>query len=201
MKLSFIITSTLAAAAFASAADLSEGIRLYEAKNYTQAQEVFRAVIQDEPENSQALYYLGMSLLGSGNGSEALDNLKKAADLAPDSDRIQVGLARAYIDQKDYDNAAAALDKARQANPDNPELPYYAGLVDLHDKKYEEAAKNLEQAIERDPNNAYAHYYAALAYNGLKQPDQVTSHFQIFLKMAPKAPEAAKVRSFLKATR
>ena len=108
-----------------------------------------------------------------------------------------MALVRAYIDQKDYDQAETALNQVREINAENAELPYYSGLVNLQKKNYEQAASDFETAIERNPDNAYAHYYAGMAYNGLKRPDQMTSHFQMFLKLTPKAPEAAKVRSFL----
>lgn len=187
------------AVAVASAADLGRGVQLYEEKNYQQAEKVLREAVNEEPENARAQYYLGMALLGLKRPADAAASLKTAADLAPDSDQYRMGLVKAYVDQKDYDQAETALNQVREINAENAELPYYSGLINLQKKSYEQAAGDLEAAIERDPDNAYAHYYAGLAYNGLKRPDKVTSHFQMFLKLAPKAPEAAKVRSLLNA--
>ena len=80
-------------------------------------------------------------------------------------------------------------------------MPFYRGQLALAQKNYKAAAADLEKAIELDPDNAHAHYYAGLAYNGLKRPDQMVKQFQVFLRMAPNAPEAAKVRSVLRAVR
>ena len=183
--------------AVAAIAQVDRGVELYEAKNYQQAEKVLREAVGSEPENARAHYYLGMTLLNLKRPAEAAESLKTAADLAPTSDQYRMALVRAYIDQKDYDQAETALNQVREINAENAELPYYSGLINLQKKNYEQAASDFETAIERNPDNAYAHYYAGMAYNGLKRPDQMTSHFQMFLKLAPKAPEAAKVRSFL----
>ena len=43
--------------------------------------------------------------------------------------------------------------------------------------------------------------YAGLSYNALKRPDKMIDHFQKFMKLAAKAPEADRVQSILRATR
>ena len=52
-----------------------------------------------------------------------------------------------------------------------------------------------------NPENPYAHYYAGLAYNQIKRPDKMLEHFRTFLKLAPEAPEAPKVRALLRGIR
>jgi tetratricopeptide (TPR) repeat protein len=68
-------------------------------------------------------------------------------------------------------------------------------------KQYKEAVPQLETAIKQDAENAYAYYYAGLAYSNTKRPDKMVESFNNFLRLEPKAPEAAKVRSFLKSSR
>jgi len=74
-------------------------------------------------------------------------------------------------------------------------------MLNTYRKNYEPAISDLETAVERDPNNAYAHYYLGLAYSGAKHPDKMVAHFETFLKQVPDAPEANRVRSFLKSVR
>ena len=61
------------------------------------------------------------------------------------------------------------------------------------------AIDDLEKAMAKNPGNAYAHYYAGVAYNGLKRTDKMVEHFQHFLRLAPRAPEAKKIQSVLRA--
>jgi len=37
-----------------------------------------------------------------------------------------------------------------------------------------------------------------MAYSGMKRPDKMLTHFDLFLKARPDAPEARKVRAVLK---
>jgi tetratricopeptide (TPR) repeat protein len=114
---------------------------------------------------------------------------------------MQVDLARAYVELKDWDKAEAALRAAQEINADNPEIHYLRGRVAAARKNYAAAAADFEKAIELNPRHAYAHYYAGIAYNSLKRPDKTVQHFNIFLKLAPDAPEAEKVQSLLRALR
>lgn len=72
------------------------------------------------------------------------------------------------------------------------------GVELMKEQKYKEAAEELEQAIKADPKDAYAHYYLGMANSRLKKKDLMIKHFQIFLELAPEAPEAERVRSLLK---
>jgi lipoprotein NlpI len=93
------------------------------------------------------------------------------------------------------------LDEAQAVNPDNAEVYYYRGVLAAHRKDYKAAAESLERAVKLEPDHAYAHYHAGLAYNLLKRPDKMLEHFQAFLKLAPDAPEAQKIRTVVRSAR
>ncbi len=196
MRHTLIAILTTASVVFA--ADLQKGIELYKAKNYTEASAAFNEVIGEEPGNAEAHAYLGLSLLGEKKTAQAQKEFEKAADLDPKSDAAKVGMARVYLEQKNYDKAKAALDKA---SDESAEVPFYQGIVSLGKKRYDEAAKLLEKALEMNPENDYAHYYLGVAYSSLKRPDKMVDHFETFLKRQPDAPEAEKVQSVLRAVR
>jgi tetratricopeptide (TPR) repeat protein len=93
------------------------------------------------------------------------------------------------------------VDAAAAKQSDHPELPFYRGMLAVLKKQYKDAVPALEAAIKQDPENAFAYYYAGLAYSNTKRPDKMVDSFNNFLRLEPKAPEAAKVRSFLKSSR
>jgi tetratricopeptide (TPR) repeat protein len=87
---------------------------------------------------------------------------------------------------------------AARADADNfADLYYSRGLANALLRDYAASAADLETSIQLDPANAKAHYYAGLAYNALRRPDMMVSHFQIYLTMEPESPESARVRSVL----
>jgi len=193
MKSLYLCTFCLAMVSFTGTAqDLDRGIELYRKNDFASAASTLRQVVEADASNARANRYLGLALLEEGKASEAEPFILKACDLDP-SGESKTAKARLYIEKKDYDNAADALKEA-----DGEDLPYVRGLLNLNRKQYDQAARDLESFSKSYPDFAYAHYYAGLAYNGMKRPDKMLTHFEMFIKMKPDAPEARKVRSVLR---
>jgi tetratricopeptide (TPR) repeat protein len=181
--------------------DLESGIELYNAKKYAEAEGVLAEVVQADGENARAHEYLGLARLSLGKLDEAEAALSRAQDLAPESDTVKVGVARVSIEKKQFDRAEEALNSAREINKENTDVPLYSGVLKLAKRDYQGAINDLNEAIAGKTENASAYYYAGLAYNALKRPDKMVESFQTFLKLAPSAPEADRVRSLLRSVR
>ena len=177
----------------AAAQDLDRGIELYRKNNFTESAAVLRKVVQQDESGARANLYLGLALIEQGKTSEAEPFIVKADELSP-SGETKTGKARLYVEKKEYDAAEAALKDA-----DGEDVPYVRGLLELNRKQYEAAARDLDEYSQSHPAHAYAHYYAGMAYNGMKRPDKMLTHFELFLKMKPDAPEARKVNSVVRA--
>lgn len=176
-------------------AELGRGVELYDQQKYAEAEAELRGVVEAEPDNARARLYLGLALVEQGKLDAAAPHLAKADELAPGGE-TKLALARLYVERQEFDKAEEALKEA-----EGGQLEYVRGQVHLHRKRYAEAARDLEAFIEKNTGHAYAHYYAGLAYNGMRRPDKMLTHFELFLKMKPDAPEARKVRAVLKTGR
>src|SRR2546427_10414300 len=130
-------------------ADLERGIELYNAKKYADAERVLAQVVQAEDENARAHEYLGLARLSLGKLDEADAELSRAQDLAPTSDSVKVGVARVFIEKKDFDKAEETLNKAHEINGDNADVPLYSGALKVAKRNYQEAIKDLNDAIAR----------------------------------------------------
>ena len=75
---------------------------------------------------------------------------------------------------------------------------YQLGLARTRKEEWAGAAEAFARATELNSNFAYAHYYAGLSYSRVKRPDQVVRYMEMFLKLAPKAPERSAVTSLLR---
>jgi tetratricopeptide (TPR) repeat protein len=101
-------------------------------------------------------------------------------------------------------NAALAVEKATHAvalSPDQFHTNYQLGLAQSAAEQWEPAAAAFEKATSLDPSSAYAHYFAGLAYSRFRRIDQMVTHLEYFLKLAPNAPERPAVMSLMQSVR
>jgi tetratricopeptide (TPR) repeat protein len=179
----------------AAAADVDRGAQLYREGKYGEAATELRRAVEQDESNARAHRYLGLALVEQEKLEDAARHLAKADEIAP-SGETKTALARLYIEQKDYDKAEATLKDAS-----GEDVEYVRGLLHFHRKDFEAAVTQFENHLKTRPENAYAHYYAGMAYSGIQRPDKMLTHFELFLKARPDAPEARKVRAVLRTVR
>jgi tetratricopeptide (TPR) repeat protein len=174
---------------FALYAGTDRGIELYRQGKFAAAEAELAKAVQENGDDAAAHRYLGLAQVEQHKTGDAETHLKKADELGSNGD-TKLALARLAIERKNYDEAESLMEGAEGAERD-----YVAGLLAYNRQKNADAAASLESYIEKNPGQPYAHYYAGLAYNALKRPDKMLSHFQLFLRLSPDAPEAKKVRA------
>jgi len=201
LKTTIAILIVVASGLAYQGSDVQRGIALYNTQKYAEAEQVLAQAVQAESDNTEAHEYLGLVYLSMGKLDQAGAELSRANELNPASDSVKVGLARLYIETKEFDKAEESLKSAQEINGDNPDIPLYSGALKVAKRDFQGAINDLNQAIARKSDNPYAHYYSGLAYNALKRPDKMVESFQTFLKLAPNAPEADRVRSLLRSVR
>ena len=105
---------------------------------------------------------------------------------------------------------AASMAKQKKLAAAEPEAKAAVDALPTHDvavaalgeslvglKKYDEAVTRLSATLANKEDIAYAHYWLGHAYYNKKQTDKMILHFDRFLKLAPKAPEAVSVQQLL----
>jgi tetratricopeptide (TPR) repeat protein len=179
-------------------AQTDKGIELYNSWEYEKAEKAFRKVLMQEPNDAQAGYYLGLSLLMQGKYKEALDILQnvKASEEAGllNKGQLEISLTRAYLGLERYPEALECLKAAERAKANPVDIHTFRGAYYLKEVGVDEAAKELEKAIALGSQNAYTYYYAGFAYLRLGNPAKAVQMFQEFLRLSPYAPEAANAK-------
>jgi tetratricopeptide (TPR) repeat protein len=174
---------------FALFAGTDRGVELYRQGKFAAAEAELAKAIQENGDDAVAHRYLGLAQVEQHKTGDAETHLKKADELDSNGD-TKLALARLAVERKNYDQAESLMEGA-----DGAEKDYVAGLIAFGRQKNSDAAASLEKYIAKNPDQPYAHYYAGLAYNSLKRPDKMLSHFELFLRLSPDAPEAKKVRA------
>lgn len=187
--------SVLGAMGLLFAADVERGAGLYKEGKYSEAESELRAVVGENENNSRARRLLALALIEQRKFDDAEAQLNRAGELEP-SGEVKAAKARLYAEKKEFDRVESELEGATGEDAD-----YARALLQLHRKQHAEAGSALETYLESNPNHAYAHYYAGMAFNGAGRKDKMLSHFEMFLRLKPDAPEARKVRAVLQTGR
>ena len=117
-------------------------------KKYEQAEEMFRKVLANDPQNAMTLNYLGYMLADRGvKLEEALTLIKRAVDLDPSNGAYLDSLGWAYFRLGKYDQAEEQLLKASQRIGTDPTVHDHLG--DLYQKtgRLKLAAVHWERAV------------------------------------------------------
>ncbi|MEH2250613.1 tetratricopeptide repeat protein [Nostoc sp.] len=156
------------------------------ASNYSEAEAIWRRVLQLDPKNASAYVGLGNVLGSQGKYDEALAAFQKAIQLDPKYARAYGGLGSALGSQGKYDEALAAFQKAIQLDPKNAYAYDGLGSVLGSQGKHNEAIAAFQKAIQLDPKyaNTYGNLGNALRIQG--KYDEAIAAFQKAIQIDPK---------------
>ena len=112
-----------------------------------------------------------------------------------------IGTSAVQVLDRQLDDALASADQAVREGGSVPEAYYQRGVVLMSRKDYGDAAGAFAKAVQLDPTFAAAYYYAGLANSRIKRIDLTANNFEMFVKLAPHAPERPEVESILRTLR
>ncbi len=161
---------------------VQQGVRAFGAGNAQQGLLRFDAAIGLEPDNKEAWYYRGYTLLWLNRAKEALVALNQLVQLAPHEARSYDWRSRARAILGDHRGALADLEKAVKLAPQDPEL-----LLHL--------ARQYEQVQQPDKAAAtYLRYARSYADN----PGMALQTARELQRMARKVEERQLLEEFLR---
>jgi tetratricopeptide (TPR) repeat protein len=178
-----------------------QGLDHYAANEFGDAVHHLRSVVEGGEASAEVVKAYGVSLLRTGQNAEAETVLRAGLEKHGNDAGLVLALSEVLAHEKKFGEAREMLAKGRELDAEHAWAPYVEGVIEAGEKNFAKAASLLEAACAKDQRNAYAHYYAGLSYNSVRRPDKMVGHFQAFLKLAPKAPEAARVQSILRTVR
>ena len=188
----------------------SKGMEAATKGDTKKAVEHLNAAVSAYPEFPMALSELGVQYLKLGQADKATESLQAALKLAPDAPGVRLNYGFALLSQKRFDEAETQLREVLKKNNALPTAHMYLGIVlislsrdektrQFDIAKYEEAQKEFETAVTTGKGEvAQAHRYLGGIYWGNKDYKRAADEFEIYLKLAPKAPDAEKIRAAIK---
>ncbi len=195
------LASTAAAVLLAVPASAQESAqRLLERGAYADTLQRVTTERQAGNEDPASTYLAGQVLLKLDRDQDARSEF---ARLSAGNDETWAAIGQSSIALLDNVLAEAVREghRAVEINGDLGFTHYALGLALIKQNQFGEAAQVLSRAADLMPEFAYAHYNAGVAYQRAKQFNKMAEHFQVFLKLAPEAPERKIVQVALNSLR
>lgn len=121
-------------------------------------------VLQDSPEDPNALYYLGLSYLGQRRYADAVGPLTRVSELSPGFPGAHLALGDCYRALGERAKALAAYDRSRELDPSHVTAAYNAGLILFDENRIEEALDRFTSGIALEPDDAELNEMAGRCY-------------------------------------
>jgi thioredoxin-like negative regulator of GroEL len=166
------------------------------------AADLLKLAVESHPNFPAALSELGVTYLKLKRPEKAAESLSAALKLAPEDHGTLLAYGRALLELRRPAEAEGQFRKALKKNAASPSAHLYLGMILLGRRELEEAERELQAAAGGGGGEAArAHYYLGGIYWELKQYKRAADELETYLKLAPSAPDAERLRLTIKELR
>ena len=168
---------------------VAQAILAYEDRRYDEALAFLRQALTQDPDNLDALYYTGLTLLALRKPAEAVEPLERARRRAPNDLALLYQLGVAYFSLKDYDRAEEPLTTVFRAQPQADGVGYYVGFIRYRKRDYRAALEALRAGASADPDiQQLSRFYAGLSLAALGEREAAAAEVQEAMRLQSTSP-------------
>jgi len=182
-----VVVSLLLAPTAALAQDdvLENGQALLDEGEYEQAVEAFTEVLDDNPDNVDALVGRSRAYGQLGDPQQALVDAKRAVALAPESGEAYMARGLALLAAGSTEDGIADMEQAAALDPDNAEIFFTQAEVYIVLGEIDRALVNYDKAIDLDPRNDEYLYRRGNLYYALSELESALKDYNAAIKLDP----------------
>ena len=167
-------------------ASLREGKSALEAGDLVSAEAAWRAALQADPENAEALAGLGWTYHLAGQEDTARSSFQQCVNLHPDAAPCYRGLGSVALAEGNIAQARKHLNLAMQRAPDDPATRHSLGLLELAAGNPDQALTIFQQLLAGEPDRSEYQEAAAECLLALQRAEEAS-------EVAGKAVDNARV--------
>ena len=162
----------------------------HQAGNVTAAANLYKDLITRDPQNHQAIHYLGVIEAGFGNIEQAKALMARSVSLQPKNVQFAENFASLLFQLSDYDLAIQVCNRALPLDEKNAALRYVLAISLLKLKRFEESAGEFDALLSIHPNHIAALNERSAAYAEIKKYDAALESIEKALARQPHYAEA-----------
>lgn len=137
---------------------LAEAVELHRAGRLAEAEKIYRSVLSANPDDPDAIHFLGVLMHHDGRGREAVDWIRRSVALRPDHAETHNNLGNVLKEQGRLDEAVAAYQRAIELDPGLALAYHNLAAVLRQSGKLEQSVAAYDWAVAIDPNSADTHF-------------------------------------------
>jgi len=151
---------------------LNNGVKAFQAKNYTEAYKAFSDAHKTLPDDTSAMLYAGISASNAKDYPDAIESYKQLVNTNY-SKKIATynDLVTLYLYAKDTTTAIKTISEAVTKYPTSTELRKREIEVSLQAGQSADLITKIEAAVKADPNNKTLYYYEGLTYSQIAEAE------------------------------
>ena len=177
-----------------------KGLDAIKKKKFDDAQTSFEKAVEAYPKYATAWYELGMLQAGQGKMDMARNYFDKASECDPKFVQPYLQISILELQASRWRRLADVTDKLVKLDPfDYPQAFFFNSVANFNLQNFEAAEKSALAAERLDTRHAIpkVSHMLGLILALKKDYAGAAERFKAYLKFAPEAPDAAKVRSQL----
>jgi len=168
---------------------LKQALTLYHAGHLSQAEALYRQILFTEPDQPDALHYLGVIAFQTGRGETAIELINKALFYRPDCIEALINLGIVFKALGKLDEAFASFRRVLDLKPDLAEAHFNLGNILSAQGKLDEAVTSYRQALSLKPDFPEALINLGTALNDRGKPDEALASYLRALSLKPDLAE------------
>ncbi|NAS32220.1 tetratricopeptide repeat protein [Flavobacteriaceae bacterium R38] len=167
------------------------GILYYKTRSFQKAKDVFTTLIENDDQNPQYHYYLGLiSKQEKGTSEESLLAFKKAYNIDNTHLKSINEIGKYYVLFKEVDSVILYVDKGLAFYPNSTELINLKALSLFNDRDYHEARPLFERLIELKQEKQYIYEKLGVCYVNTKDYEKAIEAYNKVLEFDDEDAEA-----------
>jgi len=158
---------------------LEDAVSHHRSGQLERAGELYREVLQNEPDNPVALHSLAMLAHRGGHSDTAVELLSRAIETNPQAPQLHYSLGVAYETVGRLEQAISAYKQAVSLNPEYLDAQNKMAILLLRLGRHTDALQESERAIALAPDNAHAHHLRGFILQAQgRYPEAIASYKQ-----------------------
>jgi tetratricopeptide (TPR) repeat protein len=169
---------------------LMKGVTLHQAGRLNEAEAIYQLLLSNNPNDSDALHYLGLISYQRQRYPEAIKLIEAAIKINNKAPAFYCNLGNAYKALGQLDFAIVAYREAVRLDPQFQAAYSNLGAALKGRGNLEEAVASCRRALEIKPDFAEAHNNLGVALHNLGRPDEAADSYRRAIQIKPDYAEA-----------